>query len=387
MRLRDVVRASAQSLRGNPVRSLLTVLGLSIGVGACIAIGSLGTAAVNEVNKEMDRFGVDRIWINESPGNQTRLSAQDAELLRAVGSAVAPMCYDAVRASEGSAQSLCALIATSGDYTDIENLTLASGRFLMALDEEKLLRTAVIEDILEEKLFGAGQGLGQRIALDEHSYTVVGVIRTQYSEYFGSDAGKPKAYVPLKTYQQLTGSQAVDEIVVRAQDLTVGAAAAQAKAALASAHAAGDAFVVTSMAEQIASAERIVRIVTTVLVVIGVICMLTGGVGVMNVMLTSVRERRREIGVRKALGARDAEVFAQFVCESALYGALGAGLGMLTGLGLTSAGERIIGIEAQPVLWVMVCAVAFSCMVGAASGVYPAMRAAGVSPVTAMRQT
>ena len=141
------------------------------------------------------------------------------------------------------------------------------------------------------------------------------------------------------------------------------------------------------MAEQIASAERIVRIVTTVLVVIGVICMLTGGVGVMNVMLTSVRERRREIGVRKALGARDAEVFAQFVCESALYGALGAGLGMLTGLGLTSAGERIIGIEAQPVLWVMVCAVAFSCMVGAASGVYPAMRAAGVSPVTAMRQT
>ena len=179
----------------------------------------------------------------------------------------------------------------------------------------------------------------------------------------------------------------MDEIVVRAQDLTVGAAAAQAKAALASAHAAGDAFVVTSMAEQIASAERIVRIVTTVLVVIGVICMLTGGVGVMNVMLTSVRERRREIGVRKALGARDAEVFAQFVCESALYGALGAGLGMLTGLGLTSAGERIIGIEAQPVLWVMVCAVAFSCMVGAASGVYPAMRAAGVSPVTAMRQT
>ena len=101
MRLRDVVRASSQSLRGNPVRSLLTVLGLSIGVGACIAIGSLGTAAVSEVNKEMDRFGVDRIWINESPGNQTRLSAQDAELLRAVGSAVAPMCYDAVRASEG----------------------------------------------------------------------------------------------------------------------------------------------------------------------------------------------------------------------------------------------------------------------------------------------
>lgn len=169
MRLRDVLRASAQSLRGNPVRSLLTVLGLSIGVGACIAIGSLGTAAVNEVNKEMDRFGVDRIWISESPGNQTRLTAQDAGLLRAVGSAVAPMCYDAVQASEGSAQTLCALVATNGDYTEIENISLASGRFLMNLDEQKLLRTTVIEDILEEKLYGAGQGLGRRIALGEHS--------------------------------------------------------------------------------------------------------------------------------------------------------------------------------------------------------------------------
>ena len=387
MRLRDVLRASAQSLRGNPVRSLLTVLGLSIGVGACIAIGSLGTAAVNEVNKEMDRFGVDRIWISESPGNQTRLTAQDAGLLRAVGSAVAPMCYDAVQASEGSAQTLCALVATNGDYTEIENLSLTSGRFLMNLDEQKLLRTAVIEDILEEKLYGAGQGLGRRIALGEHSYTVVGVIRTQYSEYFGSETGKPKAYVPLATYQQLTGGAAVDEIVVRAEGMSVSAAASRAKTALRGAHAAGDGFVVTSMAEQIASAERIVRIVTTVLVVIGVICMLTGGVGVMNVMLTSVRERRREIGVRKALGARDAEVFAQFVCEAALYGALGAGMGILTGFALTSAGERVIGIEAQPVLWVIACAVGFSCMVGAASGVYPAMRAAGVSPVTAMRQT
>ena len=269
----------------------------------------------------------------------------------------------------------------------IRTAGVARVSFYRNYDSKEDVLLTLIEDILEEKLFGAGQGLGQRIALGEHGYTVVGVIRTGYSEYFGSDAGKPKAYVPLSTYQQLTGSQAVDEIVVRTQELTVGAAAAQAKSVLAGAHAPGDAFVVTSMAEQIASAERIVRIVSTVLVVIGVICMRTGGVGVMNVMLTSVRERRREIGVRKALGARDAEVFAQFVCEAALYGALGAGLGTLTGIGLTSAGECVIGIEAQPVLWVTACAVAFSCMVGAASGVYPAMRAAGVSPVTAMRQT
>lgn len=386
MRLMDVMRVAYQSLRSNLTRSALTILGLSIGVGACIAIGSLGTAAVQEVRKEMDRFGVDRIWIEEAVGNAVRLDSSDVQALSAVGEAVAPLCYGVARAQNGTRAVNCAVVATTDDYAKIENLTLKEGRFLYPQDEENLLRTAVIEESMAEELFGGGSCLGNRITLGDTRYTVVGVLATRQSEYFVSDS-KPKVYVPLSTYLQISGSTALDEIIVRAEGKSVSTAAAQAKAALKPLHAEGDSFVVSSMADQIASADRIILIVSTVLAVIGVICMVTGGVGVMNVLLTGVRERRREIGIRKALGARDHEIFWQFVCEAAFYGTAGALFGVLLGLVFTRAGETIVGISAQPVGWVVACAIAFSCLVGAVCGVYPAMRAAAVSPVTAMRQT
>jgi putative ABC transport system permease protein len=386
MHFTDVMRVAYKSLRTNLSRSALTILGLSIGVGACIAIGSLGTAAVKEVQKEMGRFGVDRIWIEESAGNQRRMSAEDVSALGGVGTHIAPMCYGALRAVNGTRSALCAVVATTADYAGVENLVLEDGRFLMAQDEENLLRTIVIEDGLKEDLFGNLDCLGEKITLGDTRYTVVGVIKTQVSEYFAGDT-RPKAYVPVSTYQQITGSTALDEIIVRAEGKSVSLAASEAKAALKNVHAQGDSFVVSSMAEQIASADRIILIITTVLIVIGVICMVTGGVGVMNVLLTCVRERRREIGIRKALGAKDGEIFAQFVCEAAFYGTAGALFGLALGIFLTKAGEMIVHINATPVPWVIACAVAFSCLVGAVCGIYPAMRAAAVSPVTAMRQT
>lgn len=382
----DVMRVAYKSLRTNLSRSALTILGLCIGVGASIAIGSLGTAAVGEVRKEMGRFGVDRIWITESIGNATRLSTDDTQVLQSVGDAVAPMCYGVQRASYGTRSLTCAVVATTADYASIENITLSQGRFLYPQDDENILRTVVIEDTIEEELFGTLNCLGEKITIGDTRYTIIGVIKTQQSEYFANET-QPKLYVPVATYMQITGTSALDEIIVRAEGKTIARAASEVKSVLKSVHDTGDKFIVSSMAEQIESADRIILIVSTVLLVIGAICMVTGGVGVMNVLLTSVRERRREIGIRKALGAKDHEIFLQFVCEAAFYGTAGAAFGCVLGALFTKAGEKIIGIEASPVLWVVLCAIAFSCFVGAVCGIYPAMRAASVSPVTAMRQT
>lgn len=386
MRPEDVFITALRSLRGNLSRALLTILGLGIGVGACIAIGSLGCAAVRSVREEMDRFGVDRIWVTDAPGNVTRLQEKDLPVLQKQGGTVSALLRGTASVQAGARSKVCEVVAASPGYAAIENLTLASGRFLLVQDEQNLLRTAVIEDILKEELFGNADAVGQRIRIGENAYTVVGVIATVRSSYFVVDSAAPRVYVPLATYQQLTGLSYYDEIVVRSDGADIPHLASRVRNALKTARNGKDSFLVTSLYEQIASADRVLSVVTTVLIVVGIICMLTGGVGVMNVMLTGVRERRREIGIRKALGARDQEIFAQFVCESALYGACGAILGTLLGALMTYFGQRIVGVEARPVLWVTLCAVGFSCLVGAVCGVYPAMRAARISPVAAMRQ-
>jgi len=386
VKIRDVLVTALQSLKGNISRSVLTILGLGIGVGACIAIGSLGTASVHSVRVEMERFGVDRIWIADAPGNVTRLQEKDLLALKRQGGTAAAICRTSAKVYSGARSKACEVVAASYEYARIENLTLDSGRFLLAQDEENLLRTAVIEDILKEELFGKGEAVGQKIRIGEHSYTVVGVLKTVKSAYFAVASDAPKVYVPLNTFQQLTGGTHYDEIVVRSYGADIPAMAQLARSTLESAHGGQDSFIVTSLYEQIASADRVLSIVTTVLIVVGLICMLTGGVGVMNVMLTGVRERRSEIGVRKALGARDGEIFAQFLCEAALYGACGALLGTLLGALMTHLGQGVVGVEAECVPWVVLCAIAFACLVGAVCGVYPAMRASRTSPVEAMRR-
>ena len=368
MKFADTLRSAAQSLRAHLTRSSLTVLGLSIGVGASIAIGSLGTAAVREVRGEMSRFGVDRVWVEGNAGNARGLEESDVQALRALGDAAAPVSLGAAKAQAGLKSASCVLVATTADYYGIENLHLASGRFLMAQDEEHLLHTVVLEDTLAEALFGQNDPLGRSVTAGGVRCTVVGVLETYSSPYFAGD-GKPKAYLPAGVWRQSTGRSGADEIVLRAPGADVGYTASLAKAALQALHPAEDGFTVSSMAEQIESSERILSIVTTVLAVVGAICMMTGGVGVMNVMLTSVRE-----------------IFAQFFCEAALYGALGAAAGSAMGFLLTYAGESIVGVPAPMQGWAVLLAVGFSCGVGAVSGIRPAMRAAAVPPVTAMRQ-
>lgn len=382
MRGLDTALQAFYSLLLNRMRTLLTVVGLSVGVGAIIAIGSIGYASLDEVQQELNRFGVDRLWVSTS--GEDPLSLADVSLLgrQLPGGSFCPMLYGSAAASTQERSKSVEIVGTTQAYADIENFQMQSGRFLRPEDEDRGLRVAVIEDLLADFLFPGQDPVGQSLHIGSGLYTVVGVMETSYSQFMNS-GNTPKAFVPLSAFEQQYGVVNLNQIVAK-MDGTLQNAASSIRSVLSAAHG-GQGYTVSSMEGQIQSAERIMGIFRMVLLCVGAICMLTGGIGVMNVLLASLKERRREIGVRKALGAKDRDIAWQFVCEAVLYGFLGACLGLALGRLFTQVGAQLVGVEAAVRLDLSAAAILFSCSVSLVFGVYPAVRASKVPPVLAMR--
>lgn len=382
MRGLDTALQAFYSLLLNRMRTLLTVVGLSVGVGAIIAIGSIGYASLDEVQQELNRFGVDRLWVSTS--GEDPLSLADVSLLdrQLPGGSFCPMLYGSAAASTQERSKSVEIVGTTQAYAEIENFQMQSGRFLRPEDEDRGLRVAVIEDLLADFLFPGQDPEGQSLHIGSGLYTVVGVMETSYSQFMNS-GNTPKAFVPLSAFEQQYGVVNLNQIVAK-MDGTLQKAASSIRSVLSAAHG-GQGYTVSSMEGQIQSAERIMGIFRMVLLCVGAICMLTGGIGVMNVLLASLKERRREIGVRKALGAKDRDIAWQFVCEAVLYGFLGACLGLALGRLFTQVGAQLVGVEAAVRLDLSAAAILFSCSVSLVFGVYPAVRASKVPPVLAMR--
>lgn len=382
MRGLDTALQAFYSLLLNRMRTLLTVVGLSVGVGAIIAIGSIGYASLDEVQQELNRFGVDRLWVSTS--GEDPLSLADVSLLgrQLPGGSFCPMLYGSAAASTQERSKSVEIVGTTQAYAEIENFQMQSGRFLRPEDEDRGLRVAVIEDLLADFLFPGQDPVGQSLHIGSGLYTVVGVMETSYSQFMNS-GNTPKAFVPLSAFEQQYGVVNLNQIVAK-MDGTLQNAASSIRSVLSAAHG-GQGYTVSSMEGQIQSAERIMGIFRMVLLCVGAICMLTGGIGVMNVLLASLKERRREIGVRKALGAKDRDIAWQFVCEAVLYGFLGACLGLALGRLFTQVGAQLAGVEAAVRLDLSAAAILFSCSVSLVFGVYPAVRASKVPPVLAMR--
>ncbi len=382
MRGLDTALQAFYSLLLNRMRTLLTVVGLSVGVGAIIAIGSIGYASLDEVQQELNRFGVDRLWVSTS--GEDPLSLADVSLLdrQLPGGSFCPMLYGSAAASTQERSKSVEIVGTTQAYAEIENFQMQSGRFLRPEDEDRGLRVAVIEDLLADFLFPGQDPVGQCLHIGSGLYTVVGVMETSYSQFMNS-GNTPKVFVPLSAFEQQYGVVNLNQIVAK-MDGTLQKAASSIRSVLSAAHG-GQGYTVSSMEGQIQSAERIMGIFRMVLLCVGAICMLTGGIGVMNVLLASLKERRREIGVRKALGAKDRDIAWQFVCEAVLYGFLGACLGLALGRLFTQVGAQLVGVEAAVRLDLSAAAILFSCSVSLVFGVYPAVRASKVPPVLAMR--
>jgi putative ABC transport system permease protein len=308
---------------------------------------------------------------------------------------VAPLRFVELPVLLGSREALGRVVATTEDYARVTDFRAAQGRFLGPLDVRDRKRVAVIGSEVGEQLFGFRSPIGQRLRIGDGWFTVVGVMEPKRLREGRASVIKLRdvnrdVYVPLSTAAaQLPahdGSTRLEEIAIQvASAEQVASTASVVKRLLARAHQGAEDFEVVVPAELLAQAQSTQRVFNVVMGSIAAISLLVGGIGIMNVMLTSVTERTREIGIRRAVGAPRRAVAAQFLIETLLLSVAGGLAGILLGVAMAEGIHRFAGWETVIPLSAAIAAFAISAAVGIVFGLYPALRAARLDPIAALR--
>jgi putative ABC transport system permease protein len=397
-----------ESLSGNKLRSGLTVLGIVIGVAAVIAMLAVGRGAQESITGSINSIGTNLLVVFPGGKGEDRfrpLTMRDADALRdqlAAPSieAVAPTLEIGGEVTFGGQQTLSPMIGVTPDYFQVRNVNLAEGEFIT--EEHVLGRASVVllGSEVAQTLFGHTDGVtGETVRIEGQPFRVIGVLESKGGGEFGSE--DDQIIVPLTTAKaRLMGPKSgqagdrIDVIYVQAAsgDL-VSQAMDEMTQILRARHRITDGiddFTIFTQQDLLAEAESITNVLTIFLGGIAGISLLVGGIGIMNIMLVSVTERTREVGLRKALGARKRDILIQFLTESSLLSFLGGMIGILLGwlisfiVGQVAAANNapftpVVGIDA------ILLATIFSAAIGLFFGIYPANRAAGLEPVEALR--
>jgi putative ABC transport system permease protein len=395
---RILLRLGLRSLMVHKLRSSLSILGVVFGVAAVVAMSSVGEGARRESLEQIGALGIDSITVRaraktEAPAAGLRL--RDAEAVERVVPAllgVAPVREAALPVEAGSRRLDTTAVGTTAAYQSAARLSLASGRFLTALDVEDRKRVAVLGASVARALFPFGDPRGERVRLGGDYYQVVGVLegralpRGKAGPIRTRDVNKA-VFVPLPSLDR--GGDArrdgVDEIVMRARDAEGVAPTAEVVKSLLLRTTGDEAFEIVVPREILRQKERTQRIFNVVTGAIAAISLLVGGIGIMNIMLASVAERTREVGIRRALGATRRDIAAHFLTESSLLTAAGGVLGALLGLVGSLLIQRLAGWPTALSPGMLLLSLLTALAVGIGFGFYPAWEAAHLQPMEALR--
>jgi len=392
MRLAEAWRVAVDALRANRLRSTLTMLGVIIGVGAVVALVSIGTGTKRQIEQQVEGLGSNLLIVvpgRLDPGaapSASTLTMDDVDaVIRVVGDrsrvAVTISSGETVRAGSHSAYaSMQGVLETT---PDVFVRHLDRGSYLTRTDVTTGRRVAVLGAGVAGQLFGDRDPIGRQVTIGGVRFRVIGTF-----EKLGQSLGVDRdgeVHVPVTAAQRLLGTQRIDGLAIRAPDRErIDALGGAVVAALVKRHPDTDFSAVTQ--EQILGVlGDILGVLTGVLAAIAGISLLVGGVGVSNIMLVSVRERTREIGLRKAVGARPRDIGIQFLLEAVLLTTIGGILGMALGITTALVVDRLTPVPAAITWWSLALAFGVSAAVGIIFGVIPAQRAGRLDPVVALR--
>ena len=397
-----LIRVAGDSIRKNKMRTLLTMLGIVIGVGAVIIMVAVGQGAQRGIENQINALGTNLLIVTAGSSNQggvsqgaqafNRLTVEDAEKLKQEGTlfaGVTPVINTRTQVIGGGTNWRTTINGVSADFQTVRDWQVASGTFFTESDLRSMRKVAVIGSTVAENLFPGTDPVGAQIQIRNVPFDVVGVLATKGQNAGGQDQDDI-VIVPYTTAQtRLSGNSRIWQILVSAtspQDLP--AAQQEVAAIMRESHKITDGeddFTVRNQTEIANAAQGTTKIMTWLLASIASVSLIVGGIGIMNIMLVSVTERTREIGIRMAIGARGSDVLTQFLVESIVMSVLGGAVGLAVGVGGAKLLAHFTGWSTAVPVQAVALAIGFSAAVGVFFGYYPARKAAALDPINALR--
>ncbi|GIQ69586.1 ABC transporter permease [Xylanibacillus composti] len=382
------MKMAFSSILANKLRTFLTMLGIIIGVTAVIALVSIGQGTTKAVTDQVQELGTDMLTVNIlGRGSTTSLTYEEAMQLSETDgiASAAPASTQNSTVKYASADDQFSVIGTNAAYADIRAYELAQGRFLSDVDLDYHLKVAVLGSGVAKALFSDMNPVGEWISINGSRFKVVGLLQEKGSSMGGSN--DEMVLIPLSTAERVFRTAGVRTIYVKVEEpgkmeQTVPRLEAKLTELF---RGNANAYTIFNQQELLETFSAISNTMAMALGGIAGISLLVGGIGIMNIMLVSVTERTREIGIRKAIGAKKKDILFQFLIESVVLSGMGGLIGVGLGAGISRGASALLQMDVVCSVPVMAFAFGFSVMLGILFGLFPANKAASLKPIEALR--